>query len=146
MTDIQGDLKSYLEAKFKSDSEIADDVNAYEEYEYDHTPEGNEIYVYPLNDVPSKRSWGGNAFTRYVPMEIAFLCRSQTIGGVEYSAQKACKAYMEKAMDMLEPSEVFKSLDYLIDINRSTTTLAIPYEQGSKYYVGVLRYEVYIKA
>lgn len=136
------ELIKYIDDSFADDDKIVDKPLVHESYLYAHDLEGNEILVYPLNDTPINLDYNQEEKSTYVPVQITVVCRDQTIDGTDISAQEAANYYLTKLKNIMSAMNLRVSIPDLYSCVRANSSYSVPYEEGSEYYVGIVRYDI----
>lgn len=139
------EIIKYIADSFDTDDNIVDKPLVHKSYLYAHDLDGNEVLIYPLNDTPVNTDYDGNERTTYIPIQITCVCRDQTIGSTDLSAQEAANYYLNKIKSIMATKNIMLSIDDIYGCSRANTSYSVPYEEGSEYYVGIIRYDIRFK-
>jgi len=139
---MESEIINYIEQSFANDSNIEDKPNVHESYQYNHELSGNEILIYPLNDIPDIRELSGEEKTTSLSIQITCICKDQNIGGNPTNAQQAANYYIKKIKGIMSANIIRQYINGIKDCRRANSSFSIPYEDGSSYYVSIIRYEI----
>lgn len=144
MQEFVDEIIEYLDGKFDADTNIANKPKGHYAYESGLTPDGKvPFYVVQLLD----NSTATEDFNREVsvnsPIQISLYGVKMKVGGkikdpqsVSYYLADQCKKFME---------EYKYSSEKITTMRRTSSTPALPYEDGSKAFYSVIRYNITLK-
>lgn len=138
-------LIAFLDDKFATDVSISKKPKGHYAYEKGLEPNATTpFYTVQLIDSSLAREDFNREVSNNIAIQINLFGVKMTIGGVLKNAQNVsyyladkCKAYMND-YKYLEDTKI-------LSMRRTTSSPALPYEDGSKAYFSVLRYNIEIK-
>lgn len=139
------DIIAYLDSKFANDTSIgaSKKPKGYYAYKSGLEPDTTEpFYTIQLLDNSTASETFLREITINVPIQINVFGIKMNINNITHTAQESSIVLGEKIIEFME--EFKYSNKNLIACRRITTTPAMPYEDGTKAYTTIIRYNIEI--
>lgn len=144
MQEFVDEIIEYLDGKFEADTNIASKPKGSYAYKSGLIPDGKSpFYVVQLLDNSTATEDFNSEVSVNSPIQISLYGVKMKVGGkindaqsVSYYLADQCKKFME---------EYKYSSEKITNMRRTSSTPALPYEDGSKAYYSVIRYNITLK-
>lgn len=144
MINFLNDMILYLDNKFESESSLEVTPKGYLAYSYNIDPDGfTPYYVIQLLDNSTNSEDFSREVTTLSPIQITTYGVNMKIDGSLTSAQMVSLVLAEKVQEFMEQYKY--TTNNITSMRRTTVTPALPYEDGSKAYYSVIRYNIILK-
>ena len=137
------DIKSYINTKLSTDTDITQSIDIIKTFPYGKTPNPPQIM---LQLADNTENIGGTTFegekVSTVLLQVIALANAMKFSNVKYNAQTSCDKLCDKVVTWFDKQSVINGITQVINCRRVQWLPAQPYETGTTAYYGILRFEL----
>ena len=142
LDDFSQKIITFLDKKFSEETSISKSPVGHLAYEYGLKPNTEPFYVVQITDDYASDEVFNDELTRTISLQIHIYSVKMKINDVITSANRAAYKLADMCIGYLK--ELKYSDDDIKSMRKTGGTISLPYEDGSKSYMSILRYIIKI--